>query len=161
MGGSAWELIFLVVFGLVTLFQFVRNYLRRKAAEARQTQTTQAPRNTPAGAPALPPAEPLSTSWGRTVEDTAAPVGPPVPQPPQLPQPVRTPLRPRPTVAPSQRAPSAPRAAHADDTRYPARRARRFSRVALMGDRRAVQDAVVIAAILRPCHAHKPYGVDG
>ena len=40
------------------------------------------------------------------------------------------------------------------------RRPQRFSRTALMRDRRAVQDAVVIAAILRPCHAHRPHDVD-
>jgi hypothetical protein len=33
--------------------------------------------------------------------------------------------------------------------------ARRFSRAALMPDRRAVQNAVVIAAILQPCHAQR------
>lgn len=33
--------------------------------------------------------------------------------------------------------------------------ARRFSRAALMSDRRAVQDAIVIAAILQPCHANR------
>jgi len=40
------------------------------------------------------------------------------------------------------------------------RRPRRFSRTALMPDRRAVQDAIVIAAILQPCHAHRPHEVD-
>lgn len=34
-------------------------------------------------------------------------------------------------------------------------RARRYSRDALMPDRRAVQDAIVIAAILQPCHANR------
>jgi len=43
----------------------------------------------------------------------------------------------------------------------PARRtARRFSRRALMGNRRAVQDAVVIAAILGPCRAYQPHDSD-
>lgn len=44
----------------------------------------------------------------------------------------------------------APRAA-------PARR--RFSRNALMGDRRAVQNAVVIATILGPCRAFEPHDI--
>ncbi len=34
---------------------------------------------------------------------------------------------------------------------------RRFSRRSLMPDQRAVQDAIVIAAILQPCHAHRPH----
>ena len=43
----------------------------------------------------------------------------------------------------------------------PARReARRFSRRSLMGNRRAVQDAVVIAAILGPCRAYRPHDID-
>lgn len=40
------------------------------------------------------------------------------------------------------------------------RRARRFSRAALMPDRRAVQDAVVIAAILEPCHAQRTRDIE-
>lgn len=44
----------------------------------------------------------------------------------------------------------APRAA-------PARR--RFSRNSLMGDRRAVQDAVVVATILGPCRAFEPHDI--
>jgi len=39
-------------------------------------------------------------------------------------------------------------------------RPRRFSRQDLLPDRRAVQDAIVIAAILRPCHAERPHGVE-
>lgn len=39
-------------------------------------------------------------------------------------------------------------------------RRRRFSRPGLMPDRRAIQDAIVIAAILRPCHAHRPHDVE-
>ncbi len=43
----------------------------------------------------------------------------------------------------------------------PARReARRFSRRSLMGSRRAVQDGVVIAAILGPCRAYRPHDID-
>jgi uncharacterized SAM-binding protein YcdF (DUF218 family) len=40
------------------------------------------------------------------------------------------------------------------------RRPRRYSRTALMRDRHAVQNAVVIATILQPCHACRPQGVD-
>ena len=35
---------------------------------------------------------------------------------------------------------------------------RRFSRRSLLGSRRAVQDAIVVAAILGPCRAHDPRG---
>jgi len=38
--------------------------------------------------------------------------------------------------------------------------ARRYSRSTLMGNRRAVQNAIVTAAILKPCRAHRPYGMD-
>ncbi|WP_298829837.1 hypothetical protein [uncultured Piscinibacter sp.] len=58
------------------------------------------------------------------------------------------------TVTPSR----APSSMAAGLMLQPARRPRRFSRQALMPDRRAVRDAVVIAAILRPCHAHLPHG---
>ncbi len=36
---------------------------------------------------------------------------------------------------------------------------RRFSRGALMGNRRAVQNAVVIATILQPCRAYQPHDI--
>ncbi len=57
---------------------------------------------------------------------------------------------------PTLAVPAPPRAGLA-----PARReARRFSRRSLMGNRRAVQDAVVIAAILGPCRAYRPHDID-
>lgn len=160
MGGSTLELVFLAVFGLVTLFQFVRNFLRGKAAKARQAQQALNPRNAQAGGATTPSAdEPLSTAWGRTVEEATVPVGPPPEHTTQIP---RAPVPPRPTAAPWQPGPAdAARSPYAQNALGPMRRARRFSRAALMGDRRAVQDAVVIAAILRPCHAHKPYEMDG
>lgn len=40
------------------------------------------------------------------------------------------------------------------------RHAGRFSRLRLMHDRRAIQDAIVIATILRPCHARRPHEVE-
>ena len=36
----------------------------------------------------------------------------------------------------------------------------RYSRSALMGNRRAVQNAFVVAAILQPCRARRPHGTD-
>lgn len=41
----------------------------------------------------------------------------------------------------------------------PERRLRRFSRRALMGTRRDVQNAIVIATILGPCRAFEPHDV--
>lgn len=49
----------------------------------------------------------------------------------------------------------APRTAHRAGWRP-----RRFSRTSLMPDRRAVQDAVVIATILGPCHALRKHGLE-
>jgi hypothetical protein len=40
------------------------------------------------------------------------------------------------------------------------RDARRFSRRSLIGSRRAVQDAIVVAAILGPCRAYRPHDID-
>ena len=57
---------------------------------------------------------------------------------------------------PTLAVPAPPRAGMAHGRRG----ARRFSRRSLMGSRRAVQDAVVIAAILGPCQAHRPYDID-
>ena len=59
-------------------------------------------------------------------------------------------------AVPTLAVPAPPRA-----SLVPARReARRFSRRSLMGNRRAVQDAVVIAAILGPCRAYRPHDID-
>ena len=57
---------------------------------------------------------------------------------------------------PTLAVPASPRAAPTPLRRDP----RRFSRRSLMGNRRAVQDAVVIAAILGPCRAYRPHDID-
>jgi hypothetical protein len=54
----------------------------------------------------------------------------------------------------------APRASRVAAETYASRQPRRFSRQNLMADRRAIQDAIVIAAIMQPCHAQRPYNVD-
>ena len=41
----------------------------------------------------------------------------------------------------------------------PGRRSRRFSRRALMGNRREVQNAIVIATILGPCRAYEAHDI--
>lgn len=55
---------------------------------------------------------------------------------------------------------SAPPAAAKPDAPLSPRRARRYTRAELMPDRRALQDAIVIAAILQPCHAQRARDVD-
>jgi len=57
-----------------------------------------------------------------------------------------------------RRAAPAAAAAKVSPSAWP--RPRRYSRPGLMPDRRAIQDAIVIAAILRPCHAHRPHDVE-
>lgn len=57
---------------------------------------------------------------------------------------------------PTRPVPAPPRAGPARGRHDP----RRFSRRSLLGSRRAVQDAVVIAAILGPCRAYQPHDID-
>ena len=59
-------------------------------------------------------------------------------------------------AVPTLAVPAPPRAGPAPGRRDP----RRFSRRSLMGSRRAVQDAIVIAAILGPCRAYRPHDID-
>ncbi len=73
------------------------------------------------------------------------------------------------TLAQEQASLEVPAASTASDTRFeraeapralralPVRRTRRFSRTALMGSRRDVQNAVVIATVLGPCRAFEPH----
>lgn len=124
------ELIFALILGAVMLVQFLLKRLRRRGPPTE----------------AEGEAESDSEAEERTEPDTVArrPRAAEVPRPAQA-------LPPR--AAP---APAPPHAAAA-----PARRAaRRFSRRSLMGSRRAVQDGVVIAAILGPCRAYRPHDID-
>ena len=105
------------------------NYVLQQAARRRQSE--------------LPPDEPLedepredeplAETWGRA--------------PPTLPaMPVRAA-----SVEPVRRS--------AAPTAYPAHPRRRFDRRSLMGTRRDVQNAIVIAAIVGPCRAFEPHEV--
>ncbi len=70
--------------------------------------------------------------------------------------PVQTPWTPTLAEGPRQRAPVQARPVQA-----PAQRAtRRFSRRTLMGDRRSLQDAIVVATILGPCQARRPHDTE-
>jgi hypothetical protein len=135
MPGMPQELFFALVFGAVLLVQFLYKQLRRKAASG--------PLEAEPAAPAAPlpstvarthaaPAEAGSDGTTGTSEARQAPVA------------ARAALQ----AGPSNKQPR------------PRKQVRRFSRTALMPDRHAVQNAVVIAAILQPCHAHRPQGLD-
>jgi hypothetical protein len=129
MGGIPEELIFILIFTVVWLLQFLRRQRRRKAPPARAAERD---------------------AEGEVEVEAPAEARPrPAPQPPAF-----TPnLAEGPRRAPAQLDRAAPPS--------PVRQtARRYSRSALMGDRRAVQDAIVVAAILQPCRAHRPYGAE-
>jgi len=59
-----------------------------------------------------------------------------------------------PTLVEGPRPKPAVRQLHLQSPEYP--QARRFSRRTLMGDRRSLQEAIVIATILGPCRAQRP-----
>ena len=64
--------------------------------------------------------------------------------------------------APAQvEGPQSKPAVHARQVLLPTRpQARRLSRRNLMGDRRSLQEAIVIATILGPCLAHRPHDTE-
>ncbi len=92
--------------------------------------------------------------------------------PPQAPLPQEQPVVPKEFLEDIWgRAPAVSPVAAASDIRFgraeapgatvtlPARRWRRFSRSALMGNRREVQNAIVIATILGPCRAYEAHDI--
>ncbi|MBI2292833.1 MAG: hypothetical protein HYU73_21450 [Betaproteobacteria bacterium] len=123
------ELIYVLIFGAILLFQ----YLMKRFGP--QQQPDEAPQEAP-----LPQEKPaaqeefLPDLWGR------APAVPAV----------------SPVAAASDIRFGRSEAPGATDT-LPGRRSRRFSRSALMGNRREVQNAIVIATILGPCRAYEPH----
>jgi hypothetical protein len=130
MGGFPEELVFILIFAVVWLLQFLRQ--RRQQA---------------------PPAP-------EDVRDADAEVKVEVELPAQArPSPAPRPqtFTPNLTEGPRRALAQHDRAAPASHARQTARR---YSRSALMGDRRAVQDAIVVATILQPCRAHRPYGAE-
>lgn len=135
MSGLPQELFFALVFGAVLLVQFLYKRLSRKAA-SRQLEAEPAT-----------PALPLPSTEART---HAAPAEAGSDD-------ATGTFEARPTF-PAARDASQARTSQSSPPTW--RRARRFSRTALMPDRHAVQNAIVIAAILQPCHAHRPLGVD-
>jgi len=135
MSGFPQELVVVLVFGAIVLAQFLFQQLRRRAALMQAELEPQARAQAAAAAAAtavLQKAEPKSAQTDA--------VG--------SPQAVRAPRAS--AVAAETYASLRPRSQHP----------RRFSRQNLMADRRAIQDAIVIAAIMQPCHAQRPYNVD-
>lgn len=66
-----------------------------------------------------------------------------------------------PKLAEGPRRAPAPKDRHALASATPTQAtARRYSRRALMGNRRALQNAMVTAAILQPCRARWPHGME-
>lgn len=136
MRGFPQELFFALVFGAILLVQFLYRQWRRKAASM---QSQAEPEALAAPMPlraARTHAAPAGTDADDTTDTAAAAqiIG----APPAAPQKTRSP----------QVSASAWTRAH------------RFSKAALMPDRRAVQNAVVIAAILKPCHAYRSHDVE-
>lgn len=132
------ELVFALVFGAVWLAQLVYRLVRRKAE------------NLPSDAEPVPVPEPAPEA-----ETDIRP-------PPARPRPDRLTEQARAVAArpqPVDTARTAPAAATVRTVAMARPPARRFSKAALMPDRRAVQDAVVIAAIMQPCHAQRQRNV--
>ena len=126
MSPIAEDLIVFVLFAAFVLLQVLRSRRRKEARRAPGPTAATGPANTPSQAEAEAEAE-----W-----DSVTPV-----PPAWTPAPVEGP-RPKPP----------PRALQAHERP----RTRRFSRRTLMGDRRSLQDAIIVATILGPCRARRP-----
>ncbi|GMV44885.1 MAG: hypothetical protein AMXMBFR66_02830 [Pseudomonadota bacterium] len=124
------ELLFALIFGAVMLVQFLLKHLRKRGPL------------TEAEAEAEVEVE-AEVEEGTAPDSVAGRPGAA-----EVPLPVQ--------ALPARLAPARPRAAPASARRE----TRRFSRRSLMGSRRAVQDGVVIAAILGPCRAYRPHDID-
>ena len=135
MKGLPPELIYILIIGGVLLFNFVmQQAARRRQAELAPEEPPQDQDEPPQdewSQDELPQDAPVADRWGRAPRTPAA-----------LPVAAATVER-----VGRSRSPTVPSA----------RRGRRFSRRSLMGSRRDVQNAVVIAAILGPCRAFEPH----
>jgi hypothetical protein len=127
MKGLPTELLYLLIFGGVLLFNFFRQQAaRRRHDEAQQEEEQELPRDEP------PPDEAMADFWGRSPETQAA-----------LPVPATR-------VAPVRRT--------EEPIASTAHRSNRFSKRSLLGTRRDMQNAIVVAMILGPCRALEPPG---
>ena len=119
MKGLPFELFFILLFGALVLY----NFIRQRAAGLRPAEPTQ-------GEPE--PDEIPESVWGRGSQDPATWTQPASP----VTAPRRILLAPAATAAV---------------------RRRRFERQALLGTRRQIQDAFVVATILGRCRADEPH----
>lgn len=122
MKGLPFELLFILLFGALVLY----NFIKQRAAGLRPPEPAQ-------GEPE--PDDIPEALWGRN---------------PQVPMTWTEPVAP--VLAPR-------RMSAAADTATTAVRRRRFDRQALLGTRRRVQDAFVVATILGRCRADEPHEV--
>lgn len=134
------DLIIALVIGVVLLVQFLYRQLRRKALRSREPSGPQ-PVVHPMGAPMPTTQRPTRSGIDERRQADERLVADEMQQ-----------------AAEGQQ--TAPRAASAGHLPLGRLAPRRFSRSALIPDRRSVQDAIVIAAILQPCHAKRPHDVE-
>jgi hypothetical protein len=145
MNGVPQELIFVVV-GAALLLQFLLRQWRRSVAAAADADRLKLAAAAEARQPPEPEPESTPVSVDQPQPGVAVPLWVATPPPELGPVPM-----PRPMRGPS---------INAIDGLPPRRSTHRYSRAALMPDRRAVRKAFVINAILQPCHAHRPPGAD-
>ncbi len=149
MSGLPQELIFVIVV-VVMLVQFMLKQWRKNVDPAPRERGPDAEEEAAAAAAEL--------QYQTQPQSQPQPQLPPVMPEQQRPEaavprllvnlpPLRGPVQPR----------TPPRTARTATKAQPSRQApSRYSRAALMPNRRAVRQAFVINAILQPCHAHRP-----
>ena len=123
------ELIYVLIFGVILLVQYLMKRFGPQPQPDAAPQKAPLPQDKPAAQDEF-----LEDIWGR------APAVPAV----------------SPVAAASDIGFGRAEAPDATVT-LPGSRSRRFSRRALMGNRREVQNAIVIATILGPCRAYEPH----
>lgn len=150
MSGLPQELIFVIV-ALVMLVQFMLKQWRKNVDPAPRERALDAEEEAAAAAAEL-------QYQTQTQTQPQQPIRPVLPEQ-QLPEVVVPRLL---VTLPPPRGPMSPRAFPiASKQALPSRRSpSRYSRAALMPNRRAVRQAFVINAILQPCHAHRLPGSD-
>lgn len=129
MRGLPEELIILLFVGLFWLWPLLRRWLRQQQQAAQEAEQQAALEAAEEAAPARPAAPPAAAARAAA---EATPRGSAASDELSAP---RRPLQPP----------------------QPQRAPRRYTRSALMGDRRAVQNAVVAATVLQPCRAREPW----
>jgi hypothetical protein len=128
--GVSEFLLFGLLFAAILLFNFVMQWLGRRARWRRAQQEQEQHDRQQAGAPPLPPAGPIDVGWGR-------------PSAPHVPAHV---------PAAAQRRSAAP-----TSTVRTVDAPRRAPRRTLLGSRRDLRHAIALMTVLGPCRALQPY----